>query len=188
MSVYRSSHRHNFKYSLEDEWLNPFPFNEFYGRLFPGFTHSVNYSQARDMQKKGIDRIVFVDYNGTRSQYNIDEKLRSRFWDDFLIEYWSARETKSVGWVAKPLDIHYIAYCIDPNQMGGGSLKTRSMYLIPFGELRSIWKENRIKWVKRYPKVEALNMGQWGNQYTTVSCAVPMTELKQYLEIKELHI
>lgn len=153
---------HNFHASLrlsQEQESAPF-WGDVYRKAFPNLQY--HYSVRNDgwAQRGGIDRVICLQSGRT---VNVDEKVRQKAWDDILLEYWSDKQRKIPGWVAKDLACDYIAYAFIP---------TETCYLIPFLELRRAWQANRVAWVKNYRKVEAANEG-----YTTVSVAVPIADL-----------
>lgn len=116
-------------------------------------------------QRGGIDRLIVL---ASGKQVLVDEKVRYKEYDDIALEYWSSRERKIPGWVAKDLACDYIAYAF---------VNSQRCYLLPFLQLRKAWAEHHRQWVGRFPKVEAANDG-----YTTVSVAVPIDTLMRAIQ------
>jgi hypothetical protein len=127
-----------------------------YREAFPDMAAMVNVRDDGWAQRGGIDRVITL---ASARTINIDEKVREHDWPDILLEYWSDRDRKIPGWVAKSLACDFIAYAFVPSQ---------TCYLLNFQLLRRAWRNNRGRWVRDYPKIEAANNG-----YTTVSVAVP---------------
>lgn len=132
-----------------------------YRLAFHNFASMVCVRDDGWAQRGGIDRVVVL---GSGKTILVDEKVRpTKDYGDILLEYWSAEEHKTVGWVAKDLACDYIAYAVIPAQ---------KCYLIPFQQLRNAWKRNGRAWVSKYPRIEAKN-----KSYTTVSVGVPVDVL-----------
>ncbi len=138
--------------------------DEVYRKAFHNLEASVNVRNDGWAQRGGIDRVLTLSSGKT---INIDEKVRESDWPDILLEYWSSKENKIPGWVAKDLATDYIAYAFKPS---------RRCYLIPFQPLRSVWRKHHTEWIEKYPIVEADN-----GTYTTVSVAVPIKVLQDAL-------
>ena len=81
-----------------------------YDVLYPGQVQSLEYVTDPELQQRGADRIVHL--KDGRSTY-FEEKSRSRWYGDILLEYWSNRENGTLGWAVKsdPL-AHYLLYAI----------------------------------------------------------------------------
>jgi hypothetical protein len=131
-----------------------------YREAFPDMAAMVNVRDDGWAQRGGIDRVITL---ASARTINIDEKVREQDWPDILLEYWSDRDRKIPGWVAKSLACDFVAYAFVPSQ---------TCYLLNFQTLRRAWRLNRGVWVKEHPKIEAQNNG-----YVTVSVAVPIDEL-----------
>lgn len=131
-----------------------------YEGAFPTLRGMVSVRDDGWAQRGGIDRVLTLACGRT---ITVDEKVRAENWPDILLEYWSDRDRKTPGWVAKDLACDFIAYAFIPS---------RTCYLIPFLSLRQAWRKNRLEWVGQYRRVEAQNRG-----YTTVSVAVPTAAL-----------
>jgi hypothetical protein len=144
---------------------------DIYRTAFPDLRSAVDVRCDGWAQRGGIDRVLTL---GSGKTLSIDEKVRERDWDDILLEYWSDRERKIYGWVAKELACDFIAYAFVPSQ---------TCYLLPFPTLRRCWLQNRRAWVSTFQNIEAQNNG-----YVTVSVAVPipvlLNSLKDAMTIK----
>ncbi len=134
--------------------------NEVYRLAFPNFASMVSVRADGWAQRGGIDRVLTLNSGKTLW---IDEKVRRKHWDDICLEYWSDRDRRIRGWVAKDLACDYIAYAFETSGV---------CYLLPFLQLRRAWREHHVKWVRDYPSVPAPNNG-----YVTVSVAVPTETL-----------
>jgi hypothetical protein len=93
-------------------------------------------------QRNGIDRHIGLANGRT---ITVDEKVRSRDWPDFALEFWSDHTRKQRGWVAKDLACDYLAYAFVPSAR---------CYLLPFPQLRSAWRQHHRKWVNEYRDAE----------------------------------
>ena len=111
-------------------------------------------------QRAGIDRLIVLSSSKT---LHIDEKVREKDYGDILLEFWSDKERRTPGWIAKDLSCDFIAYAIAPS---------RRCYLLPFQPLRAAWRDRRADWVARFGRREAQNAG-----YTTVGVPVPVEEV-----------
>ena len=72
-----------------------------------------------DKQRQGVDRVLYLA-NG--NVLYVDEKKRAREYEDILLEYTSALERNTPGWIAKDLTIDYLAY---------GFMQSKRCYLFP---------------------------------------------------------
>ena len=127
-----------------------------YREAFPDLQAAVNVRNDGWAQRGGIDRVLTLSSGKTLT---IDEKVREENWPDILLEYWSDKERKINGWVAKDLACDFIAYAFVPSQ---------TCHLLPFQTLRRAWRKNHVLWVSQYRRIEAKNNG-----YTTISVAIP---------------
>ena len=113
-------------------------------------------------QKRGQDRFMeTVEGEFIR----VDEKKRTKVYNDILLEYVSDNRMLTPGWIEKDLDIEYIAYAFMPN---------KTCHLIPWQPLRKAWKENKKKWFVWFEPKYADNEG-----YQTVSLPVILSILKE---------
>lgn len=133
---------------------------EVYREAFPNLRSAVDVRCDGWAQRGGIDRVITL---GSGKTLSIDEKIREQNWNDILLEYWSDRDRKIRGWIAKELACDFIAYAFVPSQ---------TCYLLPFQTLRRSWLHNGKQWIQKFKKVEAKNSG-----YVTVSVAVPTDTL-----------
>lgn len=128
-----------------------------YRQAFPSFAAMVDVRADGWAQRGGIDRQLVLRDGTTLA---IDEKVRSKVYDDFLLERWSDQQRRTPGWMQKALTCDYIAYAFVPS---------RTCYLLPFQLLRRAWRLNGEDWIGKYRLVEAQNRG-----YVTESVAVPI--------------
>jgi hypothetical protein len=131
-----------------------------YEQAFPTLASMTNVRGDGWAQRGGIDRVLVL---GSGRSLHIDEKVRERDYDDILLEFWSDRDRKVPGWVAKDLACDYIAYAFVPSQR---------CYLLPFHDLRRAWGKHRHEWVARFGTREAVNQ-----TYVTVGCPVSIPTL-----------
>lgn len=142
-----------------DAKLNPF-WLCIYSEFFTGVEGMSNTIEDIKYQKMGIDRVVTLS-NGKK--YLIDEKVRFSCWNDILLEYKSASEFDTPGWMDKPLAIDYLAYAFVPN---------KTCYMFDWPSLQRVWRYYRTQWIKDYKTIRAKN-----ENYTTLSIAVPIAVL-----------
>jgi len=117
-------------------------------------------------QRQGIDRVLYLS-NG-RTLY-IDEKKRAREYSDILLEYTSAKERNTPGWIEKDLAIDYLAY---------GFMQSQRCYLFPWAMLRRAWTQYGDTWKAKYKEVVART--QVSNfTYQTLSVPVPIDVLRR---------
>lgn len=116
-------------------------------------------------QRQGIDRVLHLS-NG--HVLHIDEKKRAREYSDILLEYTSALERNTPGWIAKDLAIDYLAY---------GFMQSKRCYLFPWAMLQRAWLRFGDSWKSKYPRIVAKT--KIGNTtYQTISVAVPIKVLQ----------
>lgn len=153
---------HNFAESLarSNSYADAHWWFDVYRAAFPDLQSAVCIRNDGWAQRGGIDRVLTLTSGKTLS---VDEKVREEDWPDILLEYWSDRDRKIPGWVAKDLACDFIAYAFVPSQ---------TCFLLPFQTLRQAWRRNHKKWVSEHQKVEANN-----GRYVTVSVAVPKATL-----------
>lgn len=150
---------HNFRDSLTySEGFADAPWWwDVYSQAFPNIENTICVRRDGWAQRGGIDRLIVLA-DGTTIK--IDEKVRSRDWPDFCLEYWSNYQRQIPGWAVKELTCDYIAYAFVPSQ---------TCYLLPFQLLRRACIDNRQEWGANYSAIKAENDG-----YTTASLAVPI--------------
>ena len=154
----RSVTVHNFKDSLalSERYTDAPWWGQVYRKAFPDFVRMATIEGPSPEQRAGIDRRIFL-HSG--KVLEVDEKVRAQDWPDFLLEYQSAAEYNTPGWIVKPLLCDYIAYAYVPSH---------TCFLLPVQELQRAWREHGQRWIVKHRRVEAKNEG-----YTTVSVAVP---------------
>lgn len=128
----------------------------FYRAAFPA-TASLRFA-GRDEQRRGYDRVLLSTHGVEIAR--VEEKVRERVWDDFVLEYWSDFDRRTRGWIAKDAEADWFAYFWKPSMRG---------FLIPFRSLRCAWRQHAREWVQKYDRVEARN-----ERWLTVSVAVPV--------------
>lgn len=163
---------HNFNNSLrkaEAEKFEPF-WEDVYKEYFPGIAHITSTVDNKILQKQGVDRIVILE-NGR--EYRIDEKIRFENYPDFCLEYWSDFESRTPGWMDKPLAIEFLCYAFVPS---------KTCYVLPWMELQRVWSRAKDRWIKKYRPIYAKNEDQFnGRIYTTKSVAVPINEVLRWM-------
>jgi len=153
---------HDFQERLawsHDQEEQPF-WEAVYRAAFPGLLSVNSVRQDGWAQRAGIDRVIVLS---SGKVIKIDEKVRSKSYDDILLERWSDEQRKQPGWVQKPLDCDFIAYAF---------IDSGVCYLLPTLLLQRAWRENGRKWIAECQEVRAQNKG-----YVTVSIAVPIADL-----------
>jgi hypothetical protein len=153
---------HNFEKSLarshsfaDADWWEPV-----YREAFSNFKMMIDQRQDGWHQRAGIDRQVILNDS---TVLKIDEKADEAGTRNIFLEYWSDRDRKVPGWVAKDLSCDYIAYAL---------IATQRCYLLPFHTLRRAWRLNRRHWVDTYGAKHIANEGYW-----TVGVPVPIPVL-----------
>lgn len=156
---------HDFQQSLElsHEYEDAPWWVQVYSKAFPGFNSMMSVRKDGWAQRGGIDRVVQLS---SGKSVTIDEKVRSKDWDDIALERWSDRDKRTPGWVQKDLACDFIAYAFVP---------TQRCFLLPFLTLRKAWQLEGRRWcemaaeeVGGFKVIEAKNKG-----YVTESIAVP---------------
>jgi hypothetical protein len=156
---------HDFQQSLElsHEYEDAPWWVQVYSKAFPGFNSMMSVRKDGWAQRGGIDRVVQLS---SGKSVTIDEKVRSKDWDDIALERWSDREKRTPGWVQKDLACDFIAYAFVP---------TQRCFLLPFLTLRKAWQLEGRRWcemaaeeVGGFKVIEAKN-----KLYVTESIAVP---------------
>lgn len=109
---------------------------EIYSRAFPGYLSAVSVRRDGWAQRGGIDRVVTLRSGKT---VTIDEKVRSKDWDDIALERWSDRDRRTPGWIQKDLACDFIAYAFIPSQR---------CYLFPALTLRRAWQLEGRNWIE----------------------------------------
>ena len=170
---------HNFQEQLEySAQLSDEPaWVAFYKRLWPDMIAAVRIDKNSQFQKWGIDREILLP-NGKR--FSIDEKKRTKYWGDILLEEWSVADFdyetkivkgKKIGWALDPEKrCDFVAYSIPD---------AGKCFLLPFELTRQAFKANLAAWKAKgpawYPKA-ARNEG-----YITINVAVPYDVFKAAL-------
>ena len=123
-------------------------------------------------QIRGVDVVV----ESMQRTWTIEEKVRTKQYGDIFLEYASARELGTPGWIAKNLVSDYLAYIV---------LEDKSVRLFPFPLLRQAWIRNGENWKRKYGEISVPNGGQFGT-YTTLGVCVPVDVV--WDEITKKHI
>jgi len=150
---------HHFGESLElsNSYENSVWWNDVYRIAFPSLESSVSVRKDGWAQRGGIDRVLTLSSGKTLT---VDEKIRTKVWNDILLERWSDEGRQVPGWVQKPLACDFIAYAFVP---------ISTCYLFPTLMLQRAWREEGRGWVKKYTEIRAKNNG-----YVTVSVGIPV--------------
>lgn len=132
--------------------------NNFYRRIFP--VKKIEEVTDRQVQYRGIDKILYLEGG---KELKIEEKRRRTDYGDILLEVYSNRETKRLGWLYTSQS-DYISYRVE-----GAPDK---VFLLPMALLQAWVKKNSV-YFSNCRLILAKNKG-----YTTESRAVPIRELK----------
>jgi len=153
-----NSFEEDLKYSLKNgnDWINNFYWKKF---KHHGLKEIIEVKDA-ERQKKGIDKILKFDND---NELWLDEKKRREDYGDFLLEEYSNKRKRTLGWLNKTKMTDYIAYICMP---------TKKIYLLPFMLLQLAWIKNYSQWKKIYGIKKAKNDG-----YITTNIPVPKEEL-----------
>lgn len=162
ISVHKFKESLAFSHEAEDLPI----WKDVYKKAFPGLQEMVSHRADGWWQRAGIDRSLILSDS---KQIKIDEKVRGRnritgkVYGDILLEFYSSFESKTPGWVCKPLLADYIAYLIAPLGV---------CYLLPVIQLQNAWQINGEQWRREYRLIVAKNQN-----YTTHSIGVPPSVL-----------
>lgn len=154
---------HTFSESLakSNEYAEAEWWETVYRRAFHNLAGMTSVRHDGWAQRCGIDRVLTLTSGKTLT---VDEKVRFKEYGDIALEYWSDRDRRVPGWVAKDLACDYIAYAF---------VSSQRCFLLPFPQLRRAWRTHHASWVEKYkPPIEADN----GN-YVTICVGVPIDEL-----------
>ena len=142
-----------------------------YREMFPTMVEWLSVPAGNNKpQRAGWDRILLLS---NRRFVVIDEKIRLKDYDDFLLEYVSVDTRNDPGWMEKDLAIDFIAYAFRPS---------REVHFLQWDMLRKAWKKNGDMWIRKYQNISAKNEG-----YFTKSVVVPIPVVKTAME-KSTHI
>lgn len=144
-------------------------YNEVYKGYFSDFSCSINLNNNIEYQTKSVDRIIQLN---SGKEIFIEEKLRWKKFDDFLIEEFSSFESATPGWINKDIHADYILYVIKP---------LKKSYLIPTQLLKKAWEVNKDKWKSQYHRIEAKN-----KTYTSINWAIPINVLMLSLAVASI--
>ncbi len=143
-----------------------------YNKAFPNLVHTELCTDL-DKQKQGVDRVLYLS-NG--NVLHVDEKKRKENYPDILLEHTSNLERGTPGWIARDLNMDYLAY---------GFIPARRCYLFPWPMLRRAWVQYGNTWIGEYrPIVAKTNVAN--TSYTTVSVAVPTLVLQRAVTLASI--
>lgn len=123
--------------------------------------HMRGKQNACESQYNGVDRIIYLENGKTLT---IDEKIRSKDYDDILLEFISNDKKNTPGWMEKDLSIDYLAYAFLPS---------KTAYLFDWRMLKLAWSLYNQAWKDNYKIAKAENQ-----HYVTHSVCVPIRELR----------
>lgn len=158
---------HNFADSLalSKSYADAPWWGEVYGSYFGNRIASMMYVHDDGWaQRGGIDRLVTLT-DGTTIK--VDEKVRSRDFDDFALEVWSNDAKHTPGWMEKSLTTDFIAYAFVPS---------RRCYLLPYQPLKRAYETHKRQWHHAYGFIFGRNRG-----YVTSCIPVPICEVERAL-------
>jgi hypothetical protein len=160
---------HDFRHSLalaEKHTDSPW-WMETYRAAFPTLQAAVSVREDGWAQRGGVDRVLTLSCGRV---VTVDEKVRDKDYGDILLEFWSNKERRVKGWVAKPLACDFIAYAVVP---------TATCYFLPTLPLQAAWESNKVLWFykTKEPKSGFRLVDAKNTNYTTQSLAVPIDEL-----------
>jgi hypothetical protein len=89
---FQTSRRISERYADSPFWL------DVYRAAFPSLQSAVSVRDDGWAQRGGIDRVLTLACGRT---VTVDEKVRDSDYGDILLEFWSNKERKIPGWVAK---------------------------------------------------------------------------------------
>ena len=127
---------------------------------FDGFIKRVVVEDAA-VDKKGVDSLVYTTHSD--EPIKVEEKVREGEWSDILLEAWSSREDKVLGWTldkSKVTDELMYVFIKGDYRYG---------YVINFEELRSAFWANGSEWAEEFSTKDSYNYG-----YTSVNIPVPV--------------
>jgi len=148
--------------------------NQYYYNIIPDLLGIVDVSKKRDFQNIGVDKYLFVQNPGMPKfqWYAIDEKVRSRPWNDFAVEIISVlRNDNNIypeynvpGWVwTSHADfIVYAFYNAEQEQF------FEEPFFISLRQLKLLIKS------KNYKAIRSLNRG-----YQTVCNIIPKSDVER---------
>lgn len=150
-----------------------------YRQAFPDFAAMLDLRQDGWHQRAGRDRAVTLTSGRT---IWIDEKARSRAYDDVLVEIWSVYPKggkapyapiggAKPGWAREPKDCDWLAYAFVP---------TSTCYLFPFLGVRAAFEKYRVAWLDMATReAGGFRFASSPNRtYDTISIAVPISVLR----------
>ena len=148
----------------EREFSQNIIWQRIYHQLFPNLV-KVTRETDTHLQRMGIDRWILLEDS---TSLKIEEKYRSKLYNDLAVEIWSNEERESPGWCRKKLICDYVLYLFRDYGI---------YYLIDFPQLHELTLSHWEDWLVKYKQIRTLNEGRYQN-YTTVSAAVPWNDLR----------
>jgi hypothetical protein len=137
-------------------------YDKFYYEQFPQL-ELVKSVEDLTEQSKGIDKILCFP-NGNKVK--VEEKTRTKDFNDILLELYSNYSEKKLGWLFT-CQSEYLMYYIEPS---------KKAYILPMQLLRMVWKNNHIEWQKKYKTTQAKN-----KNYASLNIAIPEKVLMEAL-------
>jgi len=156
---------HNFNESLQksfayEDWIG---WERIYKVAFGEGYSMTNTRGNMELQQNGIDRIITLKHGKI---ITVDEKVRPTWLGkDIALETYSSVNSKSPGWVCKPLHCDFIAYALIAQSI---------CYLLPVIQLQQAWQNCGEEWTLEYG-IKNVNNGT----YTTQFVPVPVNVLYQ---------
>ena len=162
-------------------------------KLFPHYEEKmgniISYKEetSRGFQHMGIDRRIFARDKGSVKSFTVEEKIRRKFYNDFLLEVVSNnnREPDSVegkGWIKKDLKCDLIAFYF---------LENNRFYLFNWKIFKLTYELNASQWIEKALNEEdgfsfksTKNQKRNGEKYHTVNIVIPANILiSKYKEV-----
>ena len=149
-------------YKIAEDGRNEPFWIEIYKKAFPNFTNLMTGKKEYcNSQKYGVDRIIYLENGKT---ITLDEKVRTKVYQDIALEFISNDTKNSPGWMEKDLSIDYLAYAFLP---------IKTTYLFDWRMLKRAWEHFNDQWKKEYFISKAEN-----KTYHTLSVCVPIKVLR----------
>jgi len=132
------------------------------------------------MQHMGIDRNIIVRSDQKTLLYKIEEKIRRKFYNDFLFEFISndtypSGDKKNIGWIKKNLKCNFLVFYFIEND---------KFFLFNWEVLQLTYEKFGPKWIEKainnkegFRIVYAKNKTRNGMSYCSHNLIVPANEL-----------
>lgn len=144
--------------------------NDVYKKAFPDMTnHMRGKKEFCKSQIMGVDRIIYLENGKT---ITIDEKIRTKIYEDIALEYISNDQKNTPGWMEKDLSIDYLAYAFLPS---------KTAYLFDWRMLKRVWGKYKEIWKEKYFIAKAKN-----ESYITYSVCIPIDLLMKKCSIASI--